>query len=179
MAHLNQRSLFLGWRHYQGTRTIQVAGRSMAPILLPGDHIRVAHTPPSAILAGDIVVAVWKGELIAHRLTAITSDDGRTRFILKGDRSASYESVHEDELLGRVVGGSRDGKDLALDDPVVRGLGRVAARLGRGLFALVGPNHLSGASPDPPSVWTTLIIKSVNRIQGLVVTTILALRRCP
>ena len=85
---------------------VQIEGRSMHPLLLPGDWVGIEWLQPELPhrhLAGDLVLSkdsdgIW----IVHRLVAAT-DEGAETFFLKGDSSLEWEKIHSQQIWGKVV----------------------------------------------------------------------------
>jgi hypothetical protein len=159
-----QPQLFEVWRQYRGTREAPVAGASMSPTLEDGDRVVVEHVAPGEIRVGDIVVAAWRGALVIHRVLVIRRVPDHCEFVLKGDRSVSYEVISEQDALGRVTDGQREGRSLGLSNPALRRLGRLIGRVGAVVFTLVDRKrpHGAGSTATTPG---TLLIRAVNVLQ--------------
>ncbi len=79
---------------------LHVTGRSMWPVLRPGDVVRVRPVEPMTLRRGDLVVVRCHEELFTHRLIAVGAGKWRT----KGDNC--YEAdppVAAPAILGQVV----------------------------------------------------------------------------
>lgn len=77
--------------------TITVSGVSMNPILYEGDAITVHNSTTYEI--GDILVFMYKGELLAHRLLKIE----KNRFFCKGDNAFRLEDLPPEAICGKVI----------------------------------------------------------------------------
>jgi signal peptidase len=75
------------------------SGTSMLFTVYPGDYL-VIDTTPESIDIGDIIVYVYDGQFIGHRVIGIT-DDG---YILKGDNNANPDPilVTQNMIIGEV-----------------------------------------------------------------------------
>ena len=76
---------------------ISVTGVSMNPTLFEGDTITVKKAKSYDV--GDILVFIYKGELLVHRLLKIQGD----RLFCKGDNSFRLEDMPYDDVAGKVV----------------------------------------------------------------------------
>ena len=76
---------------------ISVTGTSMNPTLLEGDTITIRKFDTYDV--GDILVYVYKGELLVHRLLKIQ----RERFFCKGDNSFRLEDLPYEDIVGKVI----------------------------------------------------------------------------
>ncbi len=128
-----------------GTALMPVRGGSMHPTLRDGDRVMVA---PFLGLPepGQIVLARFAGNLIAHRLVSIQIQSGRRVYRLQGEHEPGYDAVAlREDILGRVVAVLRQGRRIDIDDSAAarrRALQRCAwrrrvARLRRALGILV------------------------------------------
>ena len=61
---------------------VPVYGLSMFPFFLPGDIVRV-EKPNKNLKKGDVIIFVWQGKLILHRLLSVNFE--KNIFITKGD----------------------------------------------------------------------------------------------
>jgi ribosomal protein S18 acetylase RimI-like enzyme len=99
-------------------RRFQTTGRSMWPLLRPGDVARIEplSRPPRP---GDVLVYVNdRAELVAHRLIE-TLPDGRLR--MRGDFAFTAEPpIERRRMMGRLTSVERAGRTLTLDGPLGR-----------------------------------------------------------
>ena len=92
-----------------GSLRLRVAGKSMAPLLRPGDEIWVEQVAPAALVCGDIVVMWREGGLLTHRLLAVHGSDCYT----KGDSCRRMDPVAGTEMIvGKVVAAQRGSKHI-------------------------------------------------------------------
>ncbi|MBO5968542.1 MAG: HPr-rel-A system PqqD family peptide chaperone [Clostridia bacterium] len=84
--------------------TISVTGESMNPTLWEGDTVTVQKADSYAV--GDILVFLYKGELLIHRLLKIENN----RFFCKGDNSFRLEDMPIEAIGGKVI--RQNGKNL-------------------------------------------------------------------
>jgi hypothetical protein len=96
----------------------ETTGRSMWPLLRPGDVARIQRLD-RAPEPGDIVVYVdGKARLVAHRVIE-TCPDGRLR--LRGDFAFTAEApIETGRVVGQLTSVERDGRTIALDGPIPR-----------------------------------------------------------
>jgi signal peptidase I len=113
--------------------TMGVAGRSMLPLLRPGDVIHVEPMAPAEARPGDILVMWRDGGLLTHRLVAVDDYGWHTR----GDNSlASDPPVGSSAIMGRVVGVGRQNYRRGTWRHIDRGLGAVTRAAHHATIAL-------------------------------------------
>lgn len=76
---------------------ITVSGVSMNPTLFEGDRVTVQRSESYAL--GDVLVFLYKGELLIHRLLKTEGD----RFFCKGDHAFRIEDFTQEAIAGKVV----------------------------------------------------------------------------
>ncbi len=96
--------LLLNQVSYDREVCISVVGISMNPTLFEGDTITVRKAKTYNV--GDILVFIYKGELLVHRLLKIQDN----RFFCKGDNSFRLEDMPYEDIAGKVI--LRNGSDL-------------------------------------------------------------------
>lgn len=104
----NQKSLYciLAYSVRSGHEmTINVCGSSMNPTMHDGDVINVRYK--EQYFPGDVLVFVYKGELLVHRLLKINHN----RYLCKGDNSLRIEDFPYESIIGYVD--KLNGKNLA------------------------------------------------------------------
>lgn len=81
--------------------SISVKGASMFPLIIPGDSIQMIKFGKSAPLSwGDIIVFLYKGELIAHRIILLLPN----KIVTKGDNSLQKETLYsKNVIIGKVL----------------------------------------------------------------------------
>ncbi len=89
---------------------LPVTGRSMMPLIWPGDEVLVtADWQPAT--RGDILTFVQDGQLNTHRLLRITNVGGQMVYITKGDNSWLLDPpLGATAVIGRVIGVRRGKK---------------------------------------------------------------------
>ena len=94
--------------------TLTVEGRSMAPLLLPGDEILVRRAAPEALRLGDVVVFYRNGWSVpcTHRLIWKRSREEKIRCYTRGDAMPYTECFEADALVGRVEQMRREGRTI-------------------------------------------------------------------
>ena len=87
-------------------------GMSMRPSIHSGDILRIEKTDSASLSVGDIVfIRNSAGSLLAHRIIMQDQDTWTTC----GDALSSYDIPFKaDQLIGRVCGVNREGKDRPL-----------------------------------------------------------------
>ncbi len=86
------------------TAEITVTGSSMNPVLFDGDIITVVRESSYAV--GDILVFMYKGTLVVHRLLKISYG----RYFCKGDNAFRLEDFPAEEAIGKAI--SSNGQAL-------------------------------------------------------------------
>ena len=77
--------------------TLTVTGVSMNPTMHEGDHVTVCRADSYAV--GEVLVFLYKGELLIHRLIKIENN----RYFCKGDNAFRLEDVTFGEIAGKVI----------------------------------------------------------------------------
>jgi hypothetical protein len=84
--------------------------------MFPGDIVVVRHDTARTARPGDVILFFRSGFFCAHRLIDKTSSDGLIRLIARGDALKKNDPAFaENELLGRVTGVIRRGKQIEFD----------------------------------------------------------------
>jgi len=98
--------------------TIQVKGCSMAPLIESGDAIKIQKKNSNVRLSwGDIIVFLYKGELIAHRIIALFPH----KIITKGDNAFQKETLPKKAIIiGKVITILKKTKTINLNQPFIR-----------------------------------------------------------
>jgi hypothetical protein len=101
-----------------------VATSSMAPVVRPGDRVRLVPLLDAAPRLGELLAVVADGGLLLHRLVARAG----AGLVLKGDALAFPDApVEPGSVLGRVVAIERGGRVVRIDGAVWSVLDRVLA----------------------------------------------------
>ncbi len=77
--------------------TITVTGFSMNPTMWEGDRVTVRRAESYSI--GDVLVFLYKGELLIHRLLKIEN----SKYFCKGDNAFRLEDIEIENIAGKVV----------------------------------------------------------------------------
>ncbi len=93
-----------------GTLQFRALGSSMIPSLWPGDILKVCPGEVADVEAGEIVLFSRESLLVAHRVVRNCG----SALITRGDSLPFTDPPVRSELLGRVVGLIRDGKEIQL-----------------------------------------------------------------
>ncbi len=117
----------------------QAHGSSMQPLVRDGDVLLVRPVTPAQVHVGDVVLYHGApGQVVVHRVVRRLRGRGECRFVVQGDAVPRPDgAIPAAQIYGRVAVLERDGVPFALDGPVMRLLGRLAALraawgLGRG-----------------------------------------------
>jgi ATP-binding cassette, subfamily B, bacterial len=95
---------------------LKVGGFSMFPFLRKDDIITLCRCDINEVHPGDIVVFKTEKKWIAHRLIKITSENGKTVFICRGDNSVNCDSPFTSEsFVGKVLSFNRNGKEKNIE----------------------------------------------------------------
>ncbi len=120
---------------------IKVTGRSMSPLLRPGDFVYVQIILHDRLKLGDIVVFTLDQHLMTHRLVSASPHGFRT----KGDAALSADSYQDwSSLIGRVVSFEQNETIVPLDTRFWRGYNLLA-----GLFDRL-ETWAAGPGENPP-----------------------------
>ena len=97
-----RREVVLAWVREAGRPfSLPVEGLSMAPLLRPGDQVRVAPGDTAGLRAGDVAVFRAGAGMVVHRLIG-RERRAPFRFLQKGDGVADWSWVAPGEVVGRV-----------------------------------------------------------------------------
>jgi hypothetical protein len=104
-----------------GLLRLTVSGRSMAPLLLPGDILWFEGISTADLQPGDLVLVRRAGEMVTHRFLYA---DG-SGWHLKGDACSFPDAAFtEDALIGRAVILERNGRKIDLKIPEMQAAAR-------------------------------------------------------
>lgn len=112
---------------------LSVSGKSMLPLIREGDSVRIFKVKDYFI--GNVIVYVYKGELLVHRLL----ENKGGRLYCKGDNSFRIEDIKYQDIIGKVMDIVRNEKHIVLpdvDDVFCRKslkVGRLFVKLGRSI----------------------------------------------
>src|SRR5271155_4209282 len=87
-------------------------GESMRPNILPNDQVLVAPAPATELKPGQVVLAQSGEGLRVHRMIQRIAEGSAA--ITRGDAGQEADAT-EQQILGRVVGVARDGKQISTD----------------------------------------------------------------
>jgi hypothetical protein len=101
------------WRRFEKEITLNVRGKSMLPLINPGQKVTVRLTDPHGLRRGDLF-AFQRGENITvHRFVKKRKSDEVWWFCEVGDNAADWGWVQEGRVLGIVR--AVQGSDMFLD----------------------------------------------------------------
>ena len=96
--------------------SINSAGISMFPILHAGDILKIHKIEIQNIVKGDIIIGTIHQRTIGHRVVSINKSNGNYTFVTRGDNCKKNDpTIQANDVLGRVVGFTRNGKDYSFD----------------------------------------------------------------
>jgi len=128
--------LYRSYRRDGTEAWLDTRGTSMRPLVGPGSAMLVAFgRQPTGL--GEIVVFEQGDGIVAHRIVGQRVEDGRQRFIVKGDAEAYFDRpIGHDDILGVVRGIRRESggpiQHRGVDGRSSRAIARVSRWCGRG-----------------------------------------------
>jgi len=85
------------------TARFRASGDSMYPAIRSGDYLEIAPCPVSQLRLGDVILAMTKRGLTAHRIVRIRDAEDAVRITMRGDNALrSDPPVAPEDVLGRV-----------------------------------------------------------------------------
>ncbi len=94
-----------------GSASLKVTGLSMLPAIWPGDVLTVRSLSSEQLHPGQILLYRRYGKLTAHRIIHVAGD----HLVTRGDCIPAFDPpVQASEIVGRVVGISRNGRAIKL-----------------------------------------------------------------
>ncbi len=127
--HVSRENILELWQQAGQAHWMPVSGRSMLPLIRPGDAVLVqyGHT---ALRRGDICVFRQGDALVVHRVLQVTPGQHGMLLLTRGDAAAHTDRpVPAQVLVGRVQALRRTGQSISLDTPVARMGGWMLATL--------------------------------------------------
>ncbi len=104
---------------------VPVSGRSMLPLLEPGDQLKVLHGQ-SHVDVGDVITFYKDDTFVAHRIMQIKTKQNRPVIISKGDNTPQFDPpLRLQEIVGRVIAVERNGRLMKIDTLPWKVLGRL------------------------------------------------------
>ena len=106
---------------------LRVNGRSMLPLIRPGDIVVVEPVSPTKLRHGDIVAVRRADDIVTHRLMTPT-DNGQV--ITKGDNMRGSDAPRAvTQVVGRIVALERNGAAVDLTSRHWQVANRILSRL--------------------------------------------------
>lgn len=97
------KTVFTIWRERGEESVCSITGNCMSPLIREGDSLVIKHGNHD-VRVGDVVVYGTPGKFYTHRVVRIRYTEGREFFLLKGDRSPTFDQpVSRDQILGKVI----------------------------------------------------------------------------
>jgi signal peptidase I len=136
---------------------VSIQGDSMRPLIHDGDIVRVAPYPQTPIAVGDIVLFRREKSLVAHRVTAMKTENGQSLLAERGDNAGVIVWRPVKEVVGRVeqVRGRHGTLDLS------RGTGRAIGRI-------MNLYWTTFKLPGRPKLFLILLLESFLKLQGVI-----------
>lgn len=96
---------------------IRITGNSMRPLFRAGDRILIQHGV-DGFRRGDVLVFRVADQIVVHRLLDIRADQNRSYLLTKGDSVLRPDPWFScDQVIGRVIGFTRNGRDVSVTQP--------------------------------------------------------------
>lgn len=104
--------LFDIWNDVEKESTLQVSGRSMWPLIEPGDKVLIKHTR-NGIKPGSLIAFRQNNRIVVHRVLRSYSARGETVYVCRGDHNRHLDRrVQESEIVGKVISIERNDKRI-------------------------------------------------------------------
>lgn len=117
------------WAEKRARTESAITGNSMAPLIRHGDTVVIQHGDVP-LRIGDVVVAKRQGAIVVHRLVHSEMEEGRERFLTRGDACRDIDPpVRRDQIIGKVVEIRSSEGRVRLDSGWWRGANLLIARL--------------------------------------------------
>ena len=95
---------------------IKIVTGSMSPLIEAGDVVRIIPVEPSGIHTGDIVAFREGPRIVVHRIVGkIRSNRQVTGFHQRSDTSGLAGVIASQDVIGRVVTITKEGREIYLD----------------------------------------------------------------
>ena len=108
---------------------IRLTGKSMRPLFRAGDLILIQHGS-EVFRRGDVIVFRMADQIVVHRLLDIHADQSRSYLLTKGDSVLRPDPrFSSDQVIGRVIGFTRNGQEVSVSSPVWQLVGRSIASI--------------------------------------------------
>lgn len=103
------------WRQAGEEHLIPIIGKSMRPLIQPGNQVLIKHGFAN-VRRGDVIVFLLQERMVAHRLLSIYRDGSKTMFVTKGDNNSYFDPpLDADQVVGRVLRIKRGGRWVSID----------------------------------------------------------------
>jgi len=108
------------WGQTGEEHLIPIIGKSMRPLIQPGDQVWIKHGYVN-VRRGDVIVFLQEEKMVAHRLLRICKDGSKTMVITKGDNTSYLDSpISAHQVIGRVLKIKRGDRWISIDTQVWR-----------------------------------------------------------
>ena len=103
------------WSQAGQQHLVPILGKSMKPLIQPGNQVLIKHGYTNAG-RGDVIVFLQKEGLVAHRLLHIYKAGSKTMFITKGDNNSYFDPpLDAHQVVGRVLKIKRARRWISID----------------------------------------------------------------
>ncbi len=132
-----------------------ISGSCMSPIINDGDSLLIKYGKNN-IYVGDVLVYGTPGKLYAHRVLKIEHREGNDVFLLKADRSYSFDQpVTSEQVLGKVIEVRGSNGHLIFNSFFWRYLNYILST-----YSYISGNRLNACSPLWKGVDFLFILRS-------------------
>lgn len=127
-----------------GRLNFKIISGSMNPLIREGDVVSVTKAEPARIRIGDIVAFQDGERVVVHRIFGKYRVNHQLRFLQRGDIGGHSGAISPQNLIGRVSGIKRGGREKSLDTPWYRVTGIILGwrMLFRRYFGRLRPRFL-------------------------------------
>lgn len=135
------------------TPALQVVSGSMSPLIVRNDRLTLAPVAVETLAPGQIITCLClepESFLLTHRICALTNGSSAVKIITRGDRNLNFDApIDADQVIGRVVTRSRNGRTLPLHSRRGRWLDKQLMRASAADYRLRTGRRLPKSLVDP------------------------------
>lgn len=117
------------WNDVEKETTLHVSGRSMWPLIEPGDQVLIKHTR-RRIRPGMLIAFRQNNRIIVHRVVRAYSVRNNNVYVCRGDHNGHLDRrVQQSEVIGKVNSIVRnDERTINVANPYWRVVGRLVVQ---------------------------------------------------
>ena len=121
--------LFDVWNETQKESTFRVSGRSMCPLIEPGNKVIIRHSR-AGIKPGMLIAFRQNNRIIVHRVLRKYSGQDETVYLSRGDHNRHLDPrIRESEIVGKVISIERNDKRIFnVANPYWRAVGKLVVQ---------------------------------------------------